>query len=286
MIKRNKITFIVLLISIVVFAGLIACYFFSDKPSVEPENAVMSILYPKEVTSNCLDAGKVCIGKEIIKGIKVSVPVNNKTLLDFYVLSNTPQKMTLISAENIIDDAIWYIQDTNVYGPNNLIISLLEATKNWDNIEPIKHYEYFDLGYGQYASICKDYSIENHNYDCSSLEKGAGYHSLVIENGNITSQTSFESSFILDNRKLRVRTVTKEEITLLQTYTDGSIKWLENSNKFWTLTSATEKQNGYNAKAYAVRSAEFEDSGIQLHAYDVDHYDNIGIRAVIELEKR
>ena len=286
MAKKRNVTTIVLLVSIIVFISLIACYFFSEKPEIKPENSVMSIVYPQSISNDCLKKGNVCIGKEIIDGIKVSILVNEKDVVDFYVISNTTEKMTLLSAENIIDDAIWYIQKNNTYGPNNLLLSLLEKTKNWSKIDYIKEYKYSDAGYDYYKDICENSYGHASDYDCAALENKAGYDELIITNGNIEVKASNDTSFVLDNRQIKARTITKEEVVNLLNYSNKEIKWLNESQKFWTLSSATERENNYTSKAYAVIPSKLENSGFQIQAYPVDKYNNIGIKAVIELEKR
>ncbi|MBE6155729.1 MAG: hypothetical protein E7164_03125 [Firmicutes bacterium] len=281
--KRKKIFLGLLIVFVVALASLLIANLIL---SAQEEKSPISIInYPEEVTTKCLEKGKTCTLEEIIQGIAVSVAVNDKKIENFYVISNDENTMTLLSENNIIEDAIWYHQPGNFFGPNSLIINLSNATHNWTNIDVIQNYKYEDSGYQRFRDICITKTTKVEGYDCDSLDLGAGYSKLVIENGNVNVYTEYDSYFPFEGEKVRVRTITKEEVEYLINNAQKPIAWLSISKPFWTLTSAVDKVNGYITKAYVVQNTEFHPSAVALFPYKVNTEKGIGIRAVITIPK-
>ncbi len=110
--------------------------------------------------------------KGILIGEKFAIKVNDTNTFNFYVLSvdNTNNKVTLIMDRNICEDGTtnyteannycryaWHAGANNNYGPDNAMIILYNATKNWNKI-PAMMMNYTDEGnqnsiYYGYTSI-------------------------------------------------------------------------------------------------------------------------------------
>ena len=251
---------------------------------------IVNIKYPlnesnQEENSNCLEKGKICSDDAIVNGIQVTVKISDKETKDFYVISNDETKMTLLSKDLVKDKTQWYFQDANFFGPNTILEVLYMATNNWTNIDVISDYKYDDKGYQLYRDVCVNHTLQFEGYNCNNLSWGAGYRTFTITNGKGLVKTSHDTTYEMEGEKIRTRNITVEEIEKLIGSAKKEITWLKNIKPFWTLTSASDPLNNYFEKAYAVRNNASTDSGIEVYPYNVTNEDEVGLRAVITIDK-
>ena len=91
----------------------------------------------------CLTDGTTCTA-----GTPVAIKVNESETYNFYVISETDNKVTLIMDRNLGDNVEWYADgNNNSYGPTTAVAALKERTAGWTNI-PEKEYTYSDDGGG------------------------------------------------------------------------------------------------------------------------------------------
>jgi len=91
----------------------------------------------------CLTDGTQCTA-----GTPVAIKVNETETYNFYVISETDNKVTLIMDRNLGDNVKWYADDDdNSHGPITAVAALKERTSGWTNI-PEKEYTYSDDGGG------------------------------------------------------------------------------------------------------------------------------------------
>ena len=166
-------------------------YFFAGEDykviNIEPEKIyytlkwdTMFIKEDKIIYSECAKVGNQCNNEDILNGQVVNISVNDTENLDFYVISDDGQNLTLYGYEaldtipylsesdteellteyneprNIYDDSIDYYMD-NYWGPYTLMKKLNELTSSWTNISPIKEYTY----YTNVEDIFKSLEIKN-----------------------------------------------------------------------------------------------------------------------------
>jgi len=237
--------------------------------------------------NDCIYKGKLCTKEQIFEGIKVKYKVSDFKKMGFYVINNDENTMTLLASENLLDDVNWYWQLANYLGPHEILDVLFNKTKNWKNV-PLLTYSYNDSGYEYYKNTCVTNNInpdmKEEGYDC---EKVGGYKNIVIKDGKAVMETSADTSHSWDNQKIRARLITKEEVyDLIAIKGDLKIPWLANTKSFWTMTSATEKNNYYDYKAYTVGVNSQNTDEINLIAKKVvDDDAQIGLRPVITVNK-
>ena len=91
----------------------------------------------------CLTDGSTCTA-----GTPVAIKVNESETYNFYVISETDNKVTLIMDRNLGDKVAWYSDARdNSHGPTTAVAALKERTNGWTNI-PEKEYTYSDDGGG------------------------------------------------------------------------------------------------------------------------------------------
>lgn len=139
---------------------------------IEPEKIYYTLkwdtMFIKEdaiVYSECAKVENRCSKEDLLKGQIVNVPVNKKTNLDFYVISDDGANLTLYGYQALSKEQYLSEDDTkkllkqfnekrykydnsndyymlNYWGPYTLMKELNELTKTWTNIPPIENYSY------------------------------------------------------------------------------------------------------------------------------------------------
>lgn len=234
---------------------------------------------------DCMYKGNKCALENIINGMLLSIPVNNTTNFDFYVLNDTDTTVTLISKDNLVSKSDWSISSDSD-GPIVLFEKLNSATKDWSNIEPIEEYYYEDYGYKNYSNACTNSQTDEQNTYCNYTGKKAFYKKVNIANGNVYITTAQNDLLPLNISSLKARPVTLEEILTFSFSIGNQIpSWLCGDADYWTLSSAI-KNNEFN-NAYAVsNNANLTESNLIIkNVSNGNNSTDTGIRAVITLDK-
>ena len=124
-----------------------------------------SVLEEKDIVySECAKEGKQCTQEEILSGQIVNVAVNENESLDFYILKDDGNKLTLYTHKALgeieylsLDDKNKLEKDNNssndIFGPYTLMKEINEITKTWTNIEPINNFSYYTNTEDSYNNI-------------------------------------------------------------------------------------------------------------------------------------
>lgn len=247
----------------------------------------------------CTKKGQICSAKDINKGILLEIKVKNNKTMNFYMISNDANEMTLIAEKNIASNTSWHTEDINMKGPTSALSTVFTKTKYWSNISPIEDYTYEDYGYKNFIQSCTNDLVEP-NYECNTNgTSGRGYLSLSIDNNKV----GFEYNLpVYDDEEgtpskgyhyetvARARLITLEEINLLS---DGTslpswlISNLKENEGYWTSTSSTAMNVQYTSGALAIANKDNLTSveSLFVMAKDNENY-KIGIRPVITIKKQ
>lgn len=247
--------------------------------------------------NSCTKYGNVCTKEEIFKGVEVLVEVEKGKKYLFNVISNTEKEMTLLLEKNLVSKVDWSSKSTNVEGPDKSLESLLDRTKDWENIPKISNYTYNDSGKINYQLVCfGEYNnILPEDYDCTTTTyKTRGYDSLVIKDGKLTLNKNLPEgakapSKVYKNKIARARMLTLEEVNALvidHNLPSWLVKNLDNNAGFWTQSSGISAGTKYNQGAMVIEN----NFGLPiLSEIYTKHYENdietIGIRPVITIKK-
>ena len=121
------------------------------KPA-DPNSLTSLATTTTEVTSvpHCITNNTTCV-----EGTPVAIKVNNTETYNFYVISETEDKVTLIMDRNLGDNVAWDAAIHILYGPKKAVPALKERTSGWTNI-PEKEYTYSDDGGGNKYTVFKE----------------------------------------------------------------------------------------------------------------------------------
>lgn len=267
-------------IGIIAILGCVIFIAFLNKNNNILNNTVVS------VRTDCYKKGKKCTNEEIYNGVLVNVSLSSTISQEFYIISDTEDSMTLLMNASV-EKTTWSFEEVNIFGPNNLLFTLYDKTKDWTNIDPIASFHYDDTGLLNYKEICVDNPKTESNYKCSTIETSAyGYSSIDIENGTLRLNSYNGAYYLIGENDVRARLITREEIDQIFSYSKNDyIPWLNNQDPFWTATSSTSKGEGYDKKAYAIiNTKESKQKGF-ITAKSVTDNDG-GIRPVITIDKQ
>lgn len=187
----------------------------------------------KYLINNIVNTKLECLNKsnKCSRGTLINIKVNNKDNLDFYVIDDNGQTITLLMNENIGNNIKWTDNNDCSKGPNIIINTIKDITKNWDNIKT-KNYLITDsakcyndqnedlkarlLTYEEAISLgCAYYYKETcPSYLYNNLNDASGYWLSTTMNPNddeaaytIYKDGSIESSYIIENRYYGLRLV-------------------------------------------------------------------------------
>lgn len=249
----------------------------------------------------CIKKGNLCDIKDIANGIKVKVDVSDNKSYDFYMVSNSKDKMTLIMSENIIKEENWHSEFINFKGPIEAIGALADKTSSWTKVPLLSNYEYKDYGKSYFEKICSEEELKD-DYDCTTDKiDSRGYDSFVINDKEVYLDLNipkFEDeteepmqTFILSKNGIRARLITIEELQAIL-IENKNPKWLisdlKDNEGYWTLSSSTSGNTFYNMGAYSV--VNIGDNKLSVESVYVmkDYIEDymIGIRPVIIIDKQ
>lgn len=232
----------------------------------------------------CLIDGTVCA-----PGTPVAIKVNSTDIYNFYVMSESGNKVTLIMDRNLGDKVAWVTENdyldaggskTDFYtgeygGPGNTNLGPITAlnylniqTETWTNIVQIKDYQY----------------VNNEN----GTKYRTGYQKLTIIDGNakLISQDAKISTSITGISRARLLTL-EEAVKLTKSNSDVTPMWLHPNlyvspdlslrEGYWLLSGSSGVSS--NNAAYMSHDGCITCFGSVRYAY---HY---GIRPVITLTK-
>lgn len=248
----------------------------------------------------CLKAGNVCTHEDILKAIKVKLPVNEKEIYNFYLIDNDEKTATLLMDRNLGGVMDWSLVDSNLRGPTSALIEVLERTKNWSFIPLIESYEYLDYGKKYFEDICKEENkdLRDASYDCSE-DVLRGYNGIKITNGvtvlrfneeDYTGEEDDSFNATQLTKKARVRLITYEEIENLREFNNYPDWLIDNTMEhegYWTLSSSPFESTLYSTSAMAVTN--YMNKPIVRELYPVNQHNEQnkrnGLRPVITIEK-
>ena len=251
----------------------------------------------------CLEKGNVCTINDIIRSIKVSIPVNDKEKKVFYLISNDKDTATFIMDSNLVDQINWYGERINLKGPITALTSIGTLTDNWTNIPIIEDYEYLDEGKAYYEDLCSVDFGEDPKiyYDCTDQYiPTRGYNGLTIKKGILNVKYNLpeeeEDEMIVTQEgtfrehKLRARLPELKELQALRTeagYPDWLIDNLREKFSYWTMSSSTLQISGYMQGAWGVINEEGIANIKEFYTKNDSNgeYKNVGIRPIITINK-
>ncbi|MGM9849801.1 MAG: prepilin-type N-terminal cleavage/methylation domain-containing protein [Bacilli bacterium] len=174
--------------------------------------------------------------------------------IPFCVIGETENEVTLISKNNIGTETQWGGTSSNEPGPNKSLTSLLNETKDWNNVPVITTYTYDDSQNGT---------------------KTYGYDNLTISNGIATITRKDETTETIgdSSNKMRARLITYEEIRDIAK--GKPFDWMAD---IWTLSSVEND----SSNAYRIISANASNPTMII-GYAV--YDTSGLKPVIQISK-
>ena len=232
--------------------------------------------FPKVlVTNKIMSSYDACIKSgNCVPGTEVSVQVNPTESYNFYVISDTGTKLTLIMDRNIGTQVAWYEDDDdnstkelNNLGPITVLNYLNSETSDWTNISAIESYTY--------------------NNNLNGNRDAYSYQKLVITNGIgvLTSQDSSITTTLMGTS--RARLLTYEEASDLKTANSNTTPtWLytnlapfnttQTPYGYWFLSTEPPYSNG----GYRMSFTGWIDDSPNVWV----NYDH-GARPVIELSK-
>ena len=292
--KLNKIRISLIILIVLLLIGMIITIFIlamTSKKIYKTGNITRGIL-----NYNCLKKGEVCTEEDIINSIKVSIPVNEKEIYDFYLISNDKDYATFIMASNLKNNVDWHIEEVNFRGPTKAYRELMALTKDWTYIDPIEDFSYEDAGNYYYHRNCDTIADQANNliYDCrDNITPARAYQKLeILEDGlhikmNLPKGSAMDEDLFYEGT-LYARLPSYEDISDISP--GGPPDWiidnLEEHSGYWTMTSSTFPTLNYNKAAFAVLNKE--GNGIIREMMTLNeampNY-NIGIRPVITLKK-
>ena len=249
---------------------------------------------------DCLKLGNVCSHEDVLKAIKVKLPVNEKETYNFYVIDNDETTATLLMDSNLGGIEDWSMADTNQRGPISAFGEVLKRTENWTFIPIIESYEYLDFGKEYFLDICKEENKDSRDstYDCSA-DRLRGYNGISIQNGKAIIKINEEDysenngdmyQTLLVADRARTRLITFEEYQNLRMpsgYPDWLIDNTTENEGYWTLSSSTFESTLYSTSALAVTN--YLNKPLIRELYLVNQSNGLnkrnGLRPVITIDK-
>lgn len=280
---KKKILIIIISLLIIVLLVILGVFLYKKNNNrlTNTNNNVIN----NEINYDCVKKGSLCTDNDILSGLSFTYAVNENDSVQFYVIDNTKDTLTLLSKESIVQKSDWYSQYSNAFGPVDALTALYDITTKWSNVTSIDNYTYNDTGFDYYDKKCISKTNFDKDYMCAQSEDVFyGYKNYLIKDGNGIINNADGSSYELQYDNVNARLITKEEIErIIEKAGNKKIDWLVGSNPFWTMTSATEKESDYFLRAYAVWK---DKQDIKMYPYYImDDPSPVGIRPVIIIDK-